>query len=360
MLYKNHKKVDLLQDPLYKEKKEEFEAFLKGKKNILFKTHDKITVNKTGAQEPDRTQTIPVDITCPNAEGSEDSWIYLEKAPKVLQNGENDYDKVKTPIFVTRVLNVPTTKKDLIFFLMYLSPAGRNGRIFAFNEEVEDEKKLIALSRASNVDFFLTSEYSPLKEDHMRRIAKALGIADVDKMTKAKLILTLKAVVDKGEREEDTACNVKAFITAMEQDDITSTKSIVQEAIDLGRITYDELEGAWFFADETGARIRKIVTVDMMARSSKYKKELALHNVYLTSETKRKELLSLMGYTTDEVDFNNYQYHSLKAFAKQQCGLEAKGTKEELVERITKFVDENKTNKKFDYACLVLEKQTTE
>lgn len=360
MLYKNHKKVVLKDEDIYKRHKDEFESFIKGKKTILFKTHDQIKFNKTGVMEPARTQTVPVEVVVSDGAGGDDSWIYLEKAPKVLQNGENDYDRVKTPIFVSRTLSVPTTKPDLIFFLMYMSSAAKTGRLFAFNEEAEDEKKLIELSKSSNVDFFLTSSYSPLTEDNMRRIAKSFGIEDVDKMTKAKLVLTLKSEVDKAERSGDTSRNVNAFITAMEQDDVTSTKSIVQEAIDAKRITYDEMEGAWFFTDEIGARIRKIVTVDMMARSSKYKRELTLHNVYLSSETKRKELFSLMGYTTDEVDFNNYQYPSLKAFAKQQCGLEAKGTKEELVERITKFVDENKTNKKFDYACLVLEKQTTE
>ena len=353
MLYKNHKKVDLLQEPIYKEKKEEFEAFLKGKKSILFKTHDEIKFNKTGVQEPDRTQTIPVDITYPNSDGSFDSWIYLDKAPKVLQNGENDYDRVKVPIFITRVLNVPTTQKDKIFFLMYLSSAAQNGRIFAFNEEAEDEKKLIALSKSSNVDFFLTSEYSPLTEANMRRIAKSFGIEQVDKMSKAKLVLSLKAMVDKAEREGDAFCNVQAFIKAMEEEDVTSTKSMVQEAIDAGRIVFDELEGGWFYTDETGAKIRKIVTVDMLIRNNKPKRELTLHNVYLSNEQKRKELSVLMGYSVIDVDWSKYQYPSLKKFA-AQYGLDAKGSADELVPRIAEFYEANKDKVKFDLSILAI------
>lgn len=354
MLYKNHKKVDLLQEPIYKEKKEEFEAFIKGKKSILFKTHDEIKFNKTGVQEPDRTQTVPVDVTVPNSEGSEDSWIYLEKAPKVLQNGENDYDRVKTPIFVTRVLHVPTTKKDLIFFLMYLSTAGRNGRIFAFNEEAEDEKKLIALSKSSNVDYLLTGEYSPLTKDNMRRIAKAFGIEGVDKLSDTKLILTLKTVVDHAERTGETERNAAAFVRAMEDQDVTATKALVQEAIDSNRILWDELEGGWFFCDETGARVKKIVTIDMLIRSNKIKRENTLHNVFLSDENKRKDLAVVLGYETKEIDFSAVQYGTLKKFCSVN-GLSGAGSGEELIERASKFFLENKHLQKIDTTMLLID-----
>lgn len=354
MLYKNHKKVDLLQEPIYKEKKEEFEAFLKGKKSILFKTHDEIKFNKTGVQEPDRTQTIPVDITYPNSDGSFDSWIYLDKAPKVLQNGENDYDRVKVPIFITRVLNVPTTQKDKIFFLMYLSSAAQNGRIFAFNEEAEDEKKLIALSRQSNVDYLLTGEFSPLTKENMRRIAKAFGIENVDKLSDTKLVLILKNTVDKAEREGDTSMNVEAFKAAMGNEEITAIKAMVQQAIDVKRIEYFDLDGTWYYCDETGAKVKKIVSVDMMVRGNKSKREHTLHNVFISDAIKREDLACVLGYSTKEINFSACNYGSLKKWcaANQLSGA---GTQEELVERATKYYLENYKLKPIDTTLLVVD-----
>ena len=42
MLYKNHKKVNLSEDPYFKKRQTEFEKFLRGKSDVLFKTHDKL------------------------------------------------------------------------------------------------------------------------------------------------------------------------------------------------------------------------------------------------------------------------------------------------------------------------------
>ena len=58
-------------------------------------------------------------------------------------------------------------------------------------------------------------EFSPLTKENMRRIAKAFGIENVDKLSDTKLVLILKDTVDKAEREGDTSMNVEAFKAAM-------------------------------------------------------------------------------------------------------------------------------------------------
>lgn len=358
MLYKNHKKVNLSEDPYFKKRQAEFEKFLKGKSDVLFKTYDKLIFQEhsvpPGLPEPERSQVVPVEVTVINDDGDYDSWIYLEKAPRILPNGEPDYDSVKKPIIVTRNITVSVKeKKDLIFFLMYLSTAGRTGRLFAFDEDAEDKKRYDTIRKASNVDYLLTGEYSPLKEDGMRRIAKAFGVSGVDNMSQERLVLTLKAIVDKAEKEGDKSCDVAAFIEAMENDGVTATKSMVQEAIDAGRIVYDEPEGTWFYTDESGVKVKKIRTVDLLLRESKIQRYKVLHDAFLDNEKAKKELSIVMGYTTIEVDFRRYTYPSLKKFAAQN-GIDAKGSGEELLERISDFFEANKTTHKFDLTCLAL------
>jgi hypothetical protein len=359
MLYKNHKKINFIDEPIYKEKKDEFEAFIKGKSNILFKTHDKIVINKTGYQEPDRNQTIPADATFVDSNGNVDTFIYLEQAAPILPNGENDYSKVKKPIIVTRVLNVPTTKKDLIFFLMYLSKASQTGRIFAFNEEAEDERKLKAISRASNVDYLLTGEFSPLTEENMRRIAKSFGIENVDKMTKAKLVLTLKAKVDEAEKIGDTSMNVAAFVEAMGNEELTAIKAMVQSAIDMNRIEYFDLDGTWYYCDETGAKVKKIVTTDMLIRNNKSKRENTLHNVFISDEVKRNDLACVLGYSTKAIDFSACNYGSLKKWCAAN-GLSGAGLQEELVTRATEYYLANYKLKPIDTTLLLVDNKKKE
>ena len=361
MLYKNHKKVDLLKEPLYLKKKDEFEKFLKGRDYVLFKTFDKINVNKTGHVEPDRIRVVPLEVVVPDENGSDDTWIYLDVAPTVLQNGENDYARAKAAsnIFVQRVLQVPATKKDKIFFLMYLSTAGRNGWLFPYDEDADAERKYEAIKSKANIDYLLTGEYSPLTEDNMRRIAKSFGIPNVDSLSKSKLVLALKGLVDKAETEGDMSCNVAAFTAAMENDGVTVTKSKVQEAIDSGRIVYDELEGTWFYTDESGAKVKKIVTVDLLVRESKAKRYNTLHTVFLANEKARKELDVILGYVTIEVDFHRYTYSSLKKFAALN-NINATGKADELLERVSEFYEANKNSQKIDLTCLTLNQKIGE
>lgn len=358
MLYKNHKKVNLSEDPYFKKRQTEFDKFLRGKSDVLFKTHDKLIFQEhsvpPGLPEPERSQVIPVEVTVINDDGDYDSWIYLEKSPRILPNGEPDYESVRKPIIITRNMTVSVKeKKDLIFFLMYLSTAGRTGRIFAFDEESEDKKRYDTIRKASNVDYLLTGDYSPLKEDGMRRIAKSFGVPNVDKMSQERVVLTLKAMVDKAEKEGDKSCDVAAFIQAMEEDGITATKSMVQEAIDAGRIVYDEPEGTWFYTDESGVKVKKIRTVDLLLRESKIQRIKVLHDAFIGNEKAQKELSLVMGYTTIEVDFRRYTYPSLKKFA-AQLGIDATGKADELLERVSEYYEANKGIQKIDLTCLAL------
>jgi len=352
MLFKNHTKVEFVNDPIYEQHKEEFESLIKGKKSIVIRTTDKIRINATGYKERDRGQTIPVTSIVRNPLGTDDNyWVYSSRAPKILQNGEKEYDK--TPIVIMREMNVPTTEKDKIFYLLYISKAGQTGRISALNEEREDNVKAAKIGEGARLNFMIFDEMSPVTETTIRRIAKAFGVGNVDTLPTAKVKLLLKNIVEVADSSGDIYRCSKAFFDAVNMDDATNTRAMVQEAIDLNRIQYDMVESSYFYCNSEGEKIRKVMNIDLLISGDKIKRMNALANYFITNELKRRELSSLLNYSTDDVDFSIYTYSSLKRWLSLH-GESGKGSVGELTERAEKLYAEKKDEMKFDMTALTL------
>ena len=359
MLFKNHKKVVLSEDPLYQQKEAELNQFLKGKKYVVFKSSDKVIINATGAPEPERMQTIPVEVNVPNAAGDDnDTWIYCTTAPKVGQNGEKEY--VRVPLVEGREIIVQATEKDKIFFLMYLSTAVKNARYVLVDDEKEARDTVAALARKTRIDFMLTGgEYSPVDESTIRRVAKAFGVGNVDGKQFEKVVIELRGIIAVAEQNHDNQRNNEAFLQAINVDEAVNTRAILQEAIDEGRVIYEEEKGIYSYAGEDGVAVKKIMNVDPLIQGDKIKRMNALANLFITNADKRKELVNLQNYTVEDIDFSKYSYGSLKQFA-AKSGISAKGTAEELIPRIQEHFLEFKESKKFDLSCLVVSEKKTE
>lgn len=352
MLFKNHQKVELKEEPLYKKHEKEFEAFLFKKDNIVFRTHDTIKFNPSGYKEQDRTQTIPTHVLTRNASGDDnDYWVYCAKAPKILQNGEKEYDH--TPIKITRESTVSTKEKDKIFFLMYLSSAAASGRIFVVNEEEEAEKQVVTLGQKAEIDFLLFNDRSPVSEVILRRVAKAFGVSNEESMTKAKVALKLKDIVETADILRDEFRNSYAFLKAIDEDPSVGLRGQIQEAIDAERIKFEVNENSWYYTDEDGNKIKKIMTVDVATGQSNTKRTNELIKLFVSNEDRQKELARLLNYQVDDLDFSKYEYQSLKTFAAKH-GVSGKGTQLELVERLTNYFNENKNNQHFDISVLIV------
>jgi len=353
MLFKNHVKVDITKEPIYEKYKADFEAKTNNKNVVVVKTHDKVIINKTGNVEPPRCQTVPVKSIITSADGfGEDLWVYCDKAPKVNQKGEYEYDL--DPIEIWRDVSIPTSKKDKLFFLMYLSTAAKNGRTYVVNDKLERLTAVEKINAKSRVDFLLTDEFSPLTEHRMRLIAKSFGIANVDEKDKEEVILALRGVVNVSDSKGDTTRNTNAFIDAMRSDKIVDTKAIVQEAIDEGKIKYDDKQLFYYYASQDGTFAKKIVTVDTISASGEASRLAILHKYYLDNEQSKGELQRLLGYETTVVDFSKVEWNALRKFAKQH-DIDARGKMEELVERITNIYNETKETKKYDLTLLSIE-----
>jgi hypothetical protein len=352
MLFKNHVKVEFVNDPLYEQHKNEFEQLIKGKKSIVVRTQDKIRINATGYKERDRGQTVPVTSIVRNPSGTDDDyWVYSARAPKLKQNGEKEYDK--TPIVITREANVPVNEKDKLFYLLYISKAGQNGRIFALNEEKEDNIKAAKIGEGARLNFMIFDDMSPVTETTIRRIAKAFGVGNVDTLPTAKVKLLLKGIVEVADSSNDVYRCSKAFFDAINMDDATNTRAMVQEAIDSGRIQYDSVESSYFYCNSEGEKIRKVMNIDLLISGDKIKRMNSLANYFITNETKRKELSQLLNYSTDDTDFSAYTYASLKRWLSLH-GESGKGSLEEIVERATNLYSEKKDEMKFDMSALTL------
>ena len=355
MLFKNHKKVDFTEDPIYLEHKDEFEKLIKGKKTVVITTGEKIRINATGYKERDRSQTIPVFNTVKNKNGNDDDfWIYCSKPPKILQNGEKEYDKA--PMIISRQMNVQTSERDKLFYLLYLSGAGINGRIYAINEEKENDQKAAKLGEGARINYMIFDEYSPVTETTIRRIAKAFGVGNVDKLPTSKVKLLLKGIIDVADSTYDTYRDSKAFIQAINMDDATNIRAMVQEAIDQDRIKYDEIACSYFYCNTEGEPIKKIMNVDILISNDNMKRLNALCNLFVTNNIKYEELTRLLNYTVDDVDFSIYNYVSLKKFLADH-GESGKGSMEEVVERATNLYNSKKNEMHFDLSVLAVASQ---
>lgn len=351
MLYKNHVKVDFTTDPLFLSVKNEFESLLKNKKSIVIRTHDKVIINPTGYKEYDRGQAIPVTATVRNSAGTDDDfWVYCERSPKIKQNGEKEYDK--TPIIIYREMNVSTTEKDKIFYLLYLSKASKTGRIFAVNDEKEDELKVNKLGQSARINFLLMDELSPVNDITIQKVAKAFGVSNVDNLPMARVRLLLKNVIDISDASNDTSRNSAAFIEAVNMGDNIRTRAMVQEAIDAQKIGYNS-EGAYFAYYSNGEEIKKIMNIDLLIAGDNIKRMNALCGYFTSSQQKRDELVRLMNYTVEDVDFSIYEYVSLKKFLSMH-GQSGKGNQQELIDRATDFYEKNKDIIKIDMSILAV------
>jgi hypothetical protein len=355
MLYKNHQKVSLLEEELYKKHEAEFKSILGNKKYVSIKTTDKLRINATGAKERDRFQTVPVETTVANAEGTDvDTWIYVATAPKTEQNGQKKYDKAA--IKIEREIQIPVTEKDKLFYLLFLSAAGRNGRIYVINELKEAEDKVTHLKETSRISFLIMDELSPVDEVTIKRVAKAFGVGNVDGKNIIHVKLELKNIIDSADATGDKFRDSKAFVQAINLDQSTQTRAVVQEAIDADRIKYNEVGAYFYYCNPEGEEIKKIMNVDMLSAHDKIKRINSLFSYFNADEERRLQLSRLMNYTVEDVDFSIYEYTSLKRFASIH-GISGKGTGEELVARVTEFFEKNKGNMNFDMSILAVSKQ---
>lgn len=352
MLYKNHSKVDFTKDPLYLRVKEEFESLIGNKNEVVVRTHDKVRINETGYKEYDRQQAVPVTSVVRNDNGTDDDfWVYCERSPKIKQNGEKEYDT--TPIVIKREKVVSIKEKDKLFYLLYLSKAGITGRIFAVNDEKEDKLKVKKLALSTRIGHLLMDEeMSPVSEITIRKIAKAFGISNVDNIPSTKVRLLLKNTIDIADSSGDAFRNSDAFVNAVNMDDSIKTRAMVQEAIDEGKIAYNN-DGAYFAYCSNGDEIKKIMNIDLLVAGDKIKRMNALCNFFVSNSQKRDELVRLMNYEVEDVDFSIYNYVSLKKFLSAH-GQSGKGTGEELVERATEFYNKNKDIQHIDMSILAV------
>lgn len=360
MLFKNHKKVSLEEDPLYQSVKDDMNKFLKGKKYVVFKSSDKVIINATGAPEPERMHTIPVEVLVPNtAQDDNDTWIYCKSAPKVGQNGEKEYDRL--PIITGRDIIIPTTEKDKIFFLMYLSPAVKNGRFVLVDDEKDARDTVAALAKKTRIDFMLTGgEYSPVDESTIRRVAKAFGVGNVDGKQFEKVVIELRGIISVAEANHDKQRNNDAFLQAINVDEGVNTRAILQEAIDEGRVIYEDEKGIYSYAGEDGVAVKKIMNVDPLIQGDKIKRMNALANLFITNADKRKELVNLQNYTVEDIDFSRFEYQSIKKWLSKYEKGSGIGTYPEVVAKAQVFYDENKEKLPLDLTCLVVSEKKTE
>ena len=149
-----------------------------------------------------------------------------------------------------RSISIPTTKKDKIFYMMYLSPAAISGRTKVLDLEQEAVNKVEQIKAKTRVDFLLTDdEFNILDDSRKRVIAKSFGVANVDALKIESVVLKLKSIIDEADKQGDKDRGTDAFLEAVKNNNTTDIKANVQDALDKGKVKYEEKNMFFYYAD---------------------------------------------------------------------------------------------------------------
>lgn len=159
---------------------------------------------------------------------------------------------------------------DFAFFFVYILPFVEKGRYYIVDEDAEAEKKLVTIGASTDLDFFLTSEHSPLHEDKeaLLILARSWGIENAGIYGDARLKLKIREAVILSEADKAiTKRGIKEFCQETKLGTLVKLRAKVQLAVDEKYIVFDLLNGGWFFSKDwyEGQQILKCTSPDIEA-----------------------------------------------------------------------------------------------
>lgn len=266
----------------YKKKAKEIKA--KHKFPLVFKTSYPLELNASGLKEPFKSIAIPMSARHINDEGIPENWIYTEAYA-------DSKGKIKAKRkMVTRTFNVNERDMELAIFLLYYSDFVKDGTLQLVNKQRDAQKKVLAKEKMVQTRYLLFVEGSPIynDEERIRTIAASFGIGDARKEENSidEIKLLLEQVIENAEVNGDKERDEKAFVKALDMDEITKEKAFVQEAIDKGIIAYHESKFQWVIISK-GSAPEKICSVNPVELNKK--EETLIH--YLRKNLFYKEAI---------------------------------------------------------------------
>lgn len=268
---------------------------------IKIKDRFGLRLNASGVAEPDKVQSLPLTHTIINKEGFPETWKYV-KNPKKDARGEIIKERVK----IEGKLFIQERDAELAFYLIYISPYIRTGKLIIEDIAKEAKETVKAKAKMIATRYLLYDEESPIyhEEKLLRTIALSFGVANANDnslYTIEQVKLALENAIESGEIANDEERNEKAFKRALEYDDKLKQKAFIQEAVDKGILEFKEGTNTWAILSKEGVVVEKLLTVGDFEYNRRYAR-LAEHlSVHIAHKTMLETLLGKEGAFDEEV-----------------------------------------------------------
>jgi mRNA-degrading endonuclease HigB of HigAB toxin-antitoxin module len=200
-----------------------------------------------------RFKTIPSFSTIDNTDLSEtQTWIYVPSA-NAIRNENGIIRILNQKPFMISEAQMYSAERDaeIIFFLIYISEAVKNGKVHLIDTDAENIKKASEAAVASEAQYLIFSPQSPINEDTLgsdevyRQLGTAYGVMNASTIHIAELKNTLwNNLVEFNKTRRHAKLNYEQFIKDCYNNTDTEMKSSVLLAIERDVIFFRD--SAWW------------------------------------------------------------------------------------------------------------------
>jgi len=292
MLYKNDEQVKLTPAQI-KEIKSKFRKF------PIRAIYPEERVNESPSAHntlPDKPNSLSFPLKASvKSETGIDVWRYAEN---VVYG--TDGQKKFIPINLRYTGSIALTYKDmeLIWFLWKFCPYTKEGENWNKKvpkiefENLVERADAKAQKEEQKADFkaLIYSTKVGLKEDQLRKVAKALMIPGVDELTpnQVRLHIEQRVLVDRQN-------GIANFLNMVDSESVLNIRASIQTAVDEGIIKFIANTKEWVWTDDKGKRSETICKV-----TSRTNRDDAIFNTYAGDESFKERLDSALKIPTFE------------------------------------------------------------
>lgn len=199
-------------------------------------------------------------------EGYAVTWNYTDLPP--ITDGQTGmlkfYSNCDGALKFDGSLSIPEGKKDLVFFLLKISkmsehnPESKRKLIKVYNREALAQAKIESAANRVTVEGLILGQMK-LDLAEIRRIAKAMGMGDVDDMDEPVLRVELLEVINN--REKVDKDGYTAFLELSENEYRKTVLEAVTEAVDLELVKWHPTVKKWILYNKKGEKVEELCKI---------------------------------------------------------------------------------------------------
>lgn len=199
-----------------------------------------------------RYKSVPSTSTLNHDEFGSLTWTFVPGANSVKNENGMVIPVNPKPFYIGSDQAYHKVKdKDIIFFLLKISEALKNGKIHHVDRKRDNIAKADASALAAEAQYLLYHKSSPISpattgsENSIRQIAISFGVSNVDQLHIAEVRNELWEVILRKEKTRDKALfGYLGFINEAMKIKNASKRAVILTAIEIGLIKYDEFK--WY------------------------------------------------------------------------------------------------------------------